>query len=399
MPTWTLPIAALAAALLPAASAAPQASAAVQAVLAPSPALVAVRSGPGDGAYTLVCRGGCRHRLHTDGDGRQVTVELPGVTNDVPPESLPEPAGVVAALSIGGGSDATWLIFALNRPAQASAEPMADGLEVRLSPRPAAAEPLAVRPAERALGSEDLLEINVFEVPQLDRKVRISSMGTISLPLVGDIRAEGLTPGELERRIQSALAANYVKDPHVSIFVEEHGSKRVSVLGAVGKPGVYEMLGPRRLLQVLAQAGGLTEEAGGELYVIRRAGEEEVSQEVIDVVSLMTNKDPALDVEIRPGDVVTVPMDRLTFVYVDGAVNHPGRIEQPSSRPITLLQAMAKAGGSTMRANLKKVQILRKLDGGGQAVLSVDVRKVRKGADPDPVLQDGDVVVVPETFF
>jgi len=229
--------------------------------------------------------------------------------------------------------------------------------------------------------------------------VRVSSTGGISLPLVGDIHAGGLTPRELEGRIQEKLAAKYVKDPHVSVFVEDHGSKRVSVLGAVGKPGVYEMLGSRRLLQVLAQAGGLTEDAGSELYVIRRAGEDGVSQEVVDLASLMTNRDPALDVEIKPGDVVTVPMDRMTFVYVDGAVSHPGRIEQPASRPITLLQAMAKAGGATVRANLKKVQILRKLDGGSQVVLSVDVRKARKGSDPDPVLQEGDVVVVPETFF
>jgi len=363
----------------------------------PPPALIAVQTGPGNDAYTLVCRGACRHRLVEDGDGWQVTVELPGVVNDVPAESLPEPSGLVDALTLGGGAESTRLIFALNRPAGASAELRADGLEVRLLARAQASFP--AESAERTLGTEDLLAIDVFEVPQLDRKVRISSTGVISLPLVGDVHAAGLTPRQLEATIQERLADGYVKDPHVSVFVEEHGSKKVSVLGAVGKPGVYEMLGPRRLLQVLAQAGGLTDDAGAELYVIRTAEDGSARQEVIGVESLMTNSDPGLNVEIVPGDVVTVPMDRMTFVYVDGAVNDPGRIEQPSSRPITLLQAMAKAGGATTRANLKKVQILRKLEGGGQTVFVMDVGRIRKGSDPDPELEDGDVVVVPESFF
>ena len=119
----------------------------------------------------------------------------------------------------------------------------------------------------------------------------------------------------------------------------------------------------------------------------------------VNVDALMVNRDPGINLEIRPGDVVSVPVDRPVYIYVDGAVGSPGRLEEMESRPISLLQAIAKAGGATERANLKKVQILRQVEAGGQNVLTVNLKRVRKGRDPDPMLRDGDVVVVPETFF
>ena len=113
----------------------------------------------------------------------------------------------------------------------------------------------------------------------------------------------------------------------------------------------------------------------------------------------MTNRDPSLDIPIQPGDIVSAPIDQFVYIYVDGAVKTPGRIEQLSSRPITLLQAIAKAGGATDRANLKKIQVIRQGGTGGEAVLLFNLTRIRRGKDPDPVLFDGDVVVVPETFF
>src|SRR5437899_147388 len=124
-------------------------------------------------------------------------------------------------------------------------------------------------PEEPPVGAEDLLEISVFEIPDLTRTVRVSEHGTISLPLLGEIPVGGLTPMELEDALREALSKKYLENPQVSVFVQEHGSKKVSVLGAVGKPGVYEMLGARTLLQILSEAGGLTKEVGAELYVIR----------------------------------------------------------------------------------------------------------------------------------
>jgi len=252
---------------------------------------------------------------------------------------------------------------------------------------------------DRPLGTEDLLEISVFEIPDLNRTVRVSEKGTISLPLLGEVKADGLTPGELEVRLRDRLAEKYLKDPQVSVFVREHGSKKVSVLGAVGKPGVYEMLGPRTLLQVLALAGGLTEDTGAALFVIRQRPGGGSDKIPVNVNDLMVSRDPDLNLPIQPGDVVSAPLDRPVYIYVDGAVKTPGRIEQLASRPITLLQAIAKAGGATERANLRAIQILRQSPDGTQTMLEINLKRIRHGKEPDPVLGEGDVVVVPETFF
>ncbi|MEE9219110.1 MAG: polysaccharide biosynthesis/export family protein [Acidobacteriota bacterium] len=252
---------------------------------------------------------------------------------------------------------------------------------------------------ERPLGTEDLLEISVFEIPELNRTVRVSEKGRISLPLLGDIETRGLTRRGLEVKLKELLEERFVQNPQVSVFVREHASKRVSVLGAVGKPGVYEMLGPRTLLQVLSEAGGLTEEVGSDLYVIRVHPDGTSHRTVISVYDLLVNSDPRLNIAIEPGDIVSAPIDRLVYIYVDGAVKTPGRIEQLASRPITLLQAIAKAGGATERANLKGVQILRQSPDGTQTVLEANLKRIRKGKEPDPILGEGDVVVVPETFF
>ena len=102
---------------------------------------------------------------------------------------------------------------------------------------------------------------------------------------------------------------------------------------------------------------------------------------------------------MSPGDVISVPIDRAVSVFVDGAVRTPGRLEEVASRPITLLQAIAKAGGTTDRASLKTVQILRRGEDQTKATARFNLKRIRQGKDPDPILEDGDVVVVPETFF
>ena len=359
------------------------------------------------------------------------------------------------------GDGVTRVIFALTRPARAVAEVFGDGLVVRFAPAAAAdgggpaeqrsapapargsasdaapppappprgrttgalespadrirqapalpATPPGHAPAatpaapegsgERPVGSEDLLEISVFEIPELNRTVRVSERGTISLPLLGEVPSGGLTPRQIEAALRARLGEKYVRDPQVSVFVREHGSKKVSVLGAVGKPGVYEMLGQRTLLQVLAQAGGLTQDVGARLHVIRQKPGGEAEKISVDVNDLLVSRNPALNLAIEPGDIVSAPIDRPVYVYVDGAVKTPGRVEQLASRPLTLLQVIARAGGTTERANLKAAQILRQSADGTQTILEVNLKRIRRGKEPDPVLGEGDVVVVPETFF
>jgi polysaccharide biosynthesis/export protein len=302
------------------------------------------------------------------------------------------------------------LMFAIAGPVAARARPQDDPPQAEGAQKGEGATPaVRVVPADEEaaesagsdapVGPEDLLEISVFEIPDLTRTVRVSEKGAISLPLLGEILVAGMTPTSLEGKLRELLASKYLEDPQVSVFVREHGSKKVSVLGAVGKPGVYEMLGTRTLLQVLSEAGGLAKEVGSDLYILRTkpgGGRDRMS---VDVAALLAGQDPSLNVIIQPGDIVTVPVDRLIFVYVDGAVKTPGRLEEVASRPITLGQAIAKAGGATERANLKAIQVLRKGKDGERITLTANLTRIRKGKEPDHVLQDGDVVVIPETFF
>jgi len=259
--------------------------------------------------------------------------------------------------------------------------------------------PEAVVTSEHLVGPEDLLEIGVFEVPDLNRTVRVSEAGTISLPLLGEVRVGGLTTMQLETRLREALSKGYVEDPQVSVFVKEYGSRKISVIGAVGAPGVYEIVGPRTLLEVLSQAGGLTERSGPKLYVLRDRKGDGQSRIDVNIPDLMASREPALNVPVEPGDIISVPIDRPTYVHVEGAVKNPGRIEQMASRPLSLLQAIARAGGPTDRADLKEVHILRKGEKGATSVMKVNLKHVRTGKDADPPLQDADIIVLRETFF
>ena len=360
--------------------------------------LTAIQEGAADGAYRLVCSGSCEHRLVQTADRLLVIIELPNVGSEVPPASLPAPRGLVRAIEIDTErTDATHVKFALLQPGKAISRPSDRGLELQIEARGIHGQPSG--PAEHPVGAEDLLEITVFEIPELNRTVRVSEGGTISLPLLGEMMVRGLTSVQLEGKLREELGRKYLQDPQVSVFVRAYGSKTVSVIGAVGRPSVYEMLGPRTLLQVLSQAGGLRETAGAEIYVVRSSGEGESKRFAISIADLMSNRDPDLNIPIQPGDIISVPPDRAVFVYVDGAVRTPGLIEQMASRPITLLQAIAKAGGTTERANLKSVHLLRKGPDGVQVLRQLNLKRIRLGKDSDPGLKDGDIIVVPETFF
>src|SRR5262245_45222292 len=186
-------------------------------------------------------------------------------------------------------------------PVAAILPPLETGVDLTTPPVP------VVSP-EHPVGAEDLLEISVFEIPDLNRTVRISERGTISLPLLGEMEVKGLTAMQLEGRLREALSEKYLEDPQVSVFVREFGSKKDSVTGAGGRPGVYQMLGPRTLLQVLSEAGGLGKEAGSHLFVIRALAGGATDAIPVKIDDLMTNLDPEVNLAINAGDVISVPI-------------------------------------------------------------------------------------------
>ena len=150
---------------------------------------------------------------------------------------------------------------------------------------------------------------------------------------------------------------------------------------------------------MLSEAGGLTKEAGADIFILRKTESGKVERLHLDLDDLVIRGNPDLNLALEPGDVINVPIDRPIYVFVDGAVRNPGQVDSKSSRPMTLLQAVARTGGLTERANQRGVHILRKGAGGVQTRIPVNLRAIRRGKTDDIPLEDGDVIVVPETFF
>jgi len=243
------------------------------------------------------------------------------------------------------------------------------------------------------IGAKDLLQITVYELPELNQTVRVSEDGSITLSLLGKIEVAGLTAQELEKKLASVLDRQYTKNAHVTVFIKEY--QKVSVIGAVGKPGQYELVGPTTLLYVIAQAGGLTAQAMNEIFVYRKEADGQQSIISVRLDDLASGKQE-FNVELKPNDVVSIPIDVMLNVFVYGEVKTPGVIPYLSSKRITLLQAVAQAGGPTEWAKKSRVMIKRKDKRTGKEIeIRVNLKNMISGRVSDIVLEEGDVVIVP----
>ena len=277
------------------------------------------------------------------------------------------------------------------------------------------------------IGPQDLLEISVFQAPELSPTVRVSGSGEISLPLLGAVQAAGLTPKALEFVLQELLRRSYMKDPHVSVFVKEMQSHPVSVFGAVKKPGVFQIGTPRTLVEVLSLAEGLAEDAGDSVIVMRGAGLPGAAQSVPDdrlggtkpsvpVVSaspaagentdentvdtnlknLLESGDPRYNVIVYPGDVVKVA--RAGVVYVEGEVKKPGGFMLKTNENISVLQAVAMAEGLTRTAKRSHARIMRTDEAtGARTEIPINLDKILAGGLADPLLHPKDIVFIPNS--
>lgn len=253
---------------------------------------------------------------------------------------------------------------------------------------------------EYKIGPKDLLEIKVFELPELNQVVRVSEDGSITIPLVGSVMVEGITKDELERKLAELLEERYLKNARVSVFIKEYQSKRVAVIGAVENPGMYELIGRLTLLQMISRAGGFTEKASNELFVLREGNNGMSATICIDLEDLLVNGNQKLNIPLKANDVINVPVDKIIHVYVWGEVTRPGALEVKMSKKITLLQAIAQAGGLTDGASKGGVVIKRKdKKTGKEREIKVNLKDIIKGKKTDIELLEGDVVYVPEKIF
>ena len=249
------------------------------------------------------------------------------------------------------------------------------------------------------VGPGDLLELKVFEVDQLSQIVRVSEDGSITLPLVGRVVVEGLTQDGVVQKLTGLLSAKYVKNPQVTNFIKEYKNQQVAVIGAVEKAGSYELVGRKNLLQIISMAGGFSESAGNEVFILREKSDGKTETIAVDLKELLVNGNQALNVPIEPNDVINVPVDREIRVFVMGRVNRPGAVKARLSEGMTLLQAIADAGGLAEGAKESAVLITRKDKSGKEQKLKVNLKDVIKGKRKDLVLQEGDVIYVPESFW
>jgi polysaccharide biosynthesis/export protein len=239
------------------------------------------------------------------------------------------------------------------------------------------------------LGVGDLVEVGVYGIPELASKTRVDGNGEIYFPLISQVKVAGLTVKQAEETIEEHLSSgHYLKDPHVSLFVQEYATAGASVLGEVSKPGVYPVLGPQSLFDLISQAGGLTDRAGHSVTVTHR-GQSDKPVTVALSRNLADSRES--NVAVLPGDIIIVR--KADIIYVVGDVAHPSGILMDSGG-ITVLRAVALAGGTNRTAKLGSVRILRK-GPSGLTETSVNLKHILQAKATDLEMQADDVLVIP----
>lgn len=259
-----------------------------------------------------------------------------------------------------------------------------------LSPLPAYAD------ADYILGPEDEISITVWDNPDLTRTARINLEGKISFPLIGELSVIGLTQLQLEKRMRDMLSDGYLKDPHVSIQVTEYRSQKVSIIGEVNSPGSYPLTKRTTVVEAIAMAGGVRQEADHEIMIVRPKTGNPTHNAVLpdqvdpnDVIKVPIREvlegEKTRNIAVQNGDTVFVP--KIKVFYITGEVKRPGQYTY--MKGMTVLNAIGTAGGFTDKAATKKVKVVREKN----------AKKEEISIGPEGLVEPGDTVVVPESFW
>jgi polysaccharide biosynthesis/export protein len=239
------------------------------------------------------------------------------------------------------------------------------------------------------LGPGDLLEVSVYNVPELATKARVGNSGDVYLPLIDYVHVSDLTVEEAQALIAKRLEdGGFVRGAHVTIFLDESASQGVTIIGEVARPGIYPAIGDRKLYDLISAAGGFTTSAGRKVSIIRQR-----NPSAPITVNLPRNlaDDVQDNVEILPGDTITVP--RAPIIYVVGDVGRPAGLLVDNGN-LTVLQALALTGGTNRTAKIGAVCIIRK-GTTGMTETKVPLKKMLAAKAPDINLQGDDILFVP----
>jgi polysaccharide export outer membrane protein len=272
--------------------------------------------------------------------------------------------------------------------------------------------------ADYVIGDGDLLTVEVFEVPELSRDLRVNESGYVSLPLLQEkIKASGMTPFQLQDTLAQLLrSAGLVSNPQVAVSVKELHSAPITVIGAVKSPGVIQAAHQMTLLEVLSQVGGISPDAGSQILVTRTPQSEHLADTqqsgstpsvsdaqtppitiTVDLNDLLDSGDSKFNIPLIGGDVVRVP--RAGVVYVVGAVQHAGGfVMQNDRQQLTVIKAVSLAGGLQPTAKPQDAIILRRNIGShDQQHLAIDLHKILKLKSEDVSLEESDILYVPDS--
>ena len=264
------------------------------------------------------------------------------------------------------------------------------------------------------IGRDDILDITVWQSPDLTKSVPVFSDGTIDYPILGSLPAAGLTPTDLAKNIHDKLAQGYVKEPKVNVAVKEYNSKKIMVFGEVSKPGLYKLRGEIPLLELLFMVGGantsakrmtiIRPPAAPATYVVPSASlpassgksSDNSSSVEIDLIALLSKGDLSQNVMIKPGDTIYVSSGTGLRYYVLGQVTNPGPYEWVQD--ITVLEAVKQAGGVKEKGAPNRIRV-RKVYNGQKEEIKVNVLDIMKGKKKDDiVIKPGDQIIVPESW-
>ena len=242
------------------------------------------------------------------------------------------------------------------------------------------------------LGAGDLMDVQVFNTPELSAKVRIGQGGSITLPAGAQIKVEGLTPIQAAAAVEKSLRDSEIMlDPHVTVFVDEYATQGITVLGEVRNPGTYTLLGGHSLYEALSAAGGMSANAGASITLTHRENPGE--KEVVAMTSA-NYSETQRSMQVEPGDIIVVA--KADMIYVVGDVGHPGAFYMQNGEPMSVLNALALASGLNHTAAVSKASIVRKTDDGARTI-PLDLNKIMKNKEPNPILLSSDVLVVPRS--